>query len=100
MSDNQPATILFQPPNRIGLGHISRLIAIALEVRRAAPGARTPFVIEGGGHGLIDGCGFPEINLPTAYDLYETSKWTGWDRSDRQGLMLELATTVVSSLMP
>jgi hypothetical protein len=48
VSDRPVPTILFQPPNRIGLGHMSRLIAIALAVRQTAPGTRTPFVIEGG----------------------------------------------------
>ena len=90
-----PQTILFQPPNHIGLGHISRLLAIALAVRRAAPDTRTPFIVEGDGHGLIAAHGLPEINLPGSVDLYETQKWSGWDRAARHLLVLDLATTLL-----
>jgi UDP-N-acetylglucosamine--N-acetylmuramyl-(pentapeptide) pyrophosphoryl-undecaprenol N-acetylglucosamine transferase len=93
-------TILFQPPNRIGLGHISRLIAIALAVKAADPEVRLPFVIEGHGHGLIEASGLPHFCLPSSYDLYETAQWAQWDRSERQIMLLDVASSLVQALAP
>jgi predicted glycosyltransferase len=93
-------TVLFQTPNRIGLGHMSRLMAIALELQRAAPGIRTPFIVEGEGHGLIETYGLPQINLPSRYELYDSERWSAWPAKERYELMLETATTLVRRLGP
>lgn len=96
----KPKTILFQPPNHVGLGHISRLIAVALAVRESDPALRLPFVVEGHGHGLIEAHGLPYISLPNGYDLHETENWSAWPRSRRQVVMLDLALALVRTLEP
>jgi hypothetical protein len=65
-------TILFQPSNGIGLGHISRLIAIALAIRDKAPSARLPFLLEGGSHSLLETASLPYLSLPRGETLYGT----------------------------
>jgi hypothetical protein len=43
-------TVLFQPLNHIGLGHINRLAVITLALHELDEGIRTPFVVEEPGH--------------------------------------------------
>jgi UDP-N-acetylglucosamine--N-acetylmuramyl-(pentapeptide) pyrophosphoryl-undecaprenol N-acetylglucosamine transferase len=93
-------TILFQPTNHIGLGHISRLIAIALAVREADPDCRAPFVIEGHGHGLTEAHGLPSLSLPSRYELLETPNWRSFDLTERRLLALDLATSLLQTLAP
>jgi UDP-N-acetylglucosamine--N-acetylmuramyl-(pentapeptide) pyrophosphoryl-undecaprenol N-acetylglucosamine transferase len=94
------STVVFQAPNRIGLGHMSRLIAIALELRRMAPDIRTPFIVEGEGHGLIETYGLPQFNLPSNYELYHTQRWAAWTPTERHLLMLDTAGALVRGLAP
>jgi UDP-N-acetylglucosamine--N-acetylmuramyl-(pentapeptide) pyrophosphoryl-undecaprenol N-acetylglucosamine transferase len=93
-------TVLFQAPNRIGLGHMSRLIAIALALQRAAPGIRTPFIVEGEGHGLIETYGLPQINLPSRHELGESGRWSAWPEMERNHLMLDTAATLLRGFAP
>jgi UDP-N-acetylglucosamine--N-acetylmuramyl-(pentapeptide) pyrophosphoryl-undecaprenol N-acetylglucosamine transferase len=96
----KPKTILFQPPNHIGLGHISRLIAVALAARESAPSLRLPFVVDGHGHGLIEAHQFPCISLPTGFDAQEASSWSAWPRAERRVVALDLALSLVKALAP
>lgn len=94
------ATILFQPPNHIGLGHISRLLAIALAVREQRADLLLPFVVEGHGHGLIEAHRFPHLSAVGTYDFYETPHWSGWEPRRRHLMMLELASAQIRALAP
>jgi UDP-N-acetylglucosamine--N-acetylmuramyl-(pentapeptide) pyrophosphoryl-undecaprenol N-acetylglucosamine transferase len=93
-------TILFQPPNHIGLGHISRLIAVALAVRDAGSNCRLPFVIEGHGHGLVEAHGLPWLSVPSRHELEETPNWAAFDKASRRLLAFDLALSLVQVLAP
>jgi UDP-N-acetylglucosamine--N-acetylmuramyl-(pentapeptide) pyrophosphoryl-undecaprenol N-acetylglucosamine transferase len=95
-----PATIVFQPPNRIGLGHISRLLAIAMTVRDLRPEIRMPFLVEGHGHGFVEGHGFAEVNVPSGYDLFRTPLWAAWPEEERQAMARDVAKGLVAALRP
>jgi UDP-N-acetylglucosamine--N-acetylmuramyl-(pentapeptide) pyrophosphoryl-undecaprenol N-acetylglucosamine transferase len=95
-----PSTVLFQSPNRIGLGHLSRLLAIALELKRADPSVRTPFIVEGDGHGLIAAHGMPEFNLPSSFDLIESGRWNDWEGPDRHALVQDVAWALLRRFAP
>lgn len=61
-------TVVFQTPNRIGLGHLNRSASIALAMRSFSPATRIQFVIEGSSHSFLEQFGLPFITLPTAWD--------------------------------
>jgi predicted glycosyltransferase len=87
---SQPLTILFQPPNHVGMGHISRLAAIALEIRQAVPDAQIPFVVSGGGHSLLESLDIPCIPLPEVGELWNTES----------PLIASLVGTILDQLNP
>src|SRR2546423_5965775 len=95
-----PPCILFQPPNHVGLGHISRLAAIALHVRQIAPAVRVPFAVEGSSHQLLESLGLPFLPLPSGHDLFKTECWQPWSREERTGLALDLSRTILERLAP
>jgi predicted glycosyltransferase len=94
---NGSRTILFNPPNRLGLGHINRLSAIALALRELDASVRLLFAIEGSGHVLLDALSLPYLPLPSSHALYETDAWNGWTRPLRSKLQLSLANAVLKS---
>lgn len=69
---SRPMTILFQAPNHIGLGHISRLSAIALAIREAMPDAQIPFVVSGSSHSLLESLKIPCIPVPDVRQSWNT----------------------------
>jgi predicted glycosyltransferase len=85
-----PLTILFQPPNHIGMGHINRLSAIALAVREAAPEAQVPFVLSGSSHSLLESLEIPCIPLPDVHALW----------SVESPLIASLVGTILDRLKP
>jgi UDP-N-acetylglucosamine--N-acetylmuramyl-(pentapeptide) pyrophosphoryl-undecaprenol N-acetylglucosamine transferase len=93
-------TILFQPPNGIGLGHISRLMAIAMAVRAKAPSIRLPFLLEGSSHLLLEIASLPYLSLPTDETLYSTETWTSWPIEERQTIILKIAESIIRQLKP
>ncbi len=93
-------TILLQSPNGIGLGHISRLIAIALAIRDKAPSARLPFLLEGGSHLLLETASLPYLSLPTRETLYRTETWTSWPLEERRTIILKVADSIIRQLNP
>lgn len=96
-----PLTVLFHPPpNSIGLGHINRLSAIALALRELNESVRTPFVIDGGGHELLDVFGLPYVPLPASYAMEQTDRWKAWPPSERSSLMAEICRATIGSLDP
>src|SRR5439155_15170021 len=56
-------TIMFHPPNGYGLGHVNRLAAIALAVRKRHPAAALPFVLRDGNHSLLETASLPYVYL-------------------------------------
>lgn len=73
---NDCPTVLFQPPNHVGLGHINRLSAIALALQEMHPSVRSVFVVEGSGHVLLDALNLPFVPLPSDHALFETEHWS------------------------
>jgi predicted glycosyltransferase len=92
------ARVVFQAPNTVGLGHISRLAAIATALRELDPAASMVFAIEGDDHGLLQSTGLPRLSIP-GQDL-AADAWKGWSRADRLRLTLSLAATVFDTLRP
>jgi predicted glycosyltransferase len=93
-------TIVFQPPNHIGLGHISRLLAIALAVRELDPQLRLPFIVGGHAHGLVEGYGLPHLSLPDSPYIDTNTRWSEWAPSEQHDVAVELATAMVRALHP
>jgi UDP-N-acetylglucosamine--N-acetylmuramyl-(pentapeptide) pyrophosphoryl-undecaprenol N-acetylglucosamine transferase len=94
------ATILFHAPNRVGLGHLTRLSSIALAIRRTQTGVRPLFAIEGSGHVLLDVMGLPYLPLPSSYSMYKTECWAQWTEVDRRTLSKRLCRAIVKSVNP
>jgi predicted glycosyltransferase len=93
-------TVLFHPQNHVGLGHVSRLSAIALALRRMDASLRTPFVVEGAAHALLDALGLPYVPLPSSHTMFETGDWDRWDSDARQHLCLGISRAIISDLAP
>lgn len=93
-----PRTIVCQPPNQVGLGHIARLLAIATAVRDAAPDVRLPFIVEGHGHGLVQAAGFPHLTVPGRFEIHE--RWTCWNAHEKETVITTLADALLRGLSP
>lgn len=93
-------TVLFQPLNGRGLGHLSRLAAIALALRDKIPSARLPFLVDGGSHSLLEAASLPYFSLPAGNELYRSESWTAWPREERHSIMLNLAASIIRQLHP
>src|SRR3981189_543763 len=104
MSTDSPTssqlTVLFQPLNHIGLGHINRLSAIALALRQKDPLIRAPFVVEGAAQALLDVLVLPHIPLPSDHAMHDTEGWAAWSRGERSTLSLEISRVIVKSVQP
>jgi predicted glycosyltransferase len=97
---NPPRTILFQPQNHVGMGHMNRLAAIALAIRQIDASVRTPFVVEGASHVLLDALGLPYTPIPSSHLLFETEDWSRWSREERIDLQIRISRTVLESIRP
>ncbi len=95
-----PPSILFQPPNHIGLGHISRLAAIALSVRQVRPDIRIPFAVEGSSHLLLESLDLPHVAIPSAHELFKNDRWREWTHAERHGLARAMCGAVLDCLAP
>jgi UDP-N-acetylglucosamine:LPS N-acetylglucosamine transferase len=91
--------LLFQAPNGVGLGHISRLAAIAVAVRDRVCGARPLFLVEGGDHLLLESMGLPCLFLPNRRELV-SQPWSSWNRDERRKLIEHVARCVLEQLEP
>jgi UDP-N-acetylglucosamine--N-acetylmuramyl-(pentapeptide) pyrophosphoryl-undecaprenol N-acetylglucosamine transferase len=67
--------VVFHATNGIGLGHLSRQIAIALAVREQAPHTNILFVVDGGSHGLLEAAGLSYITAPLIIDNGASAYW-------------------------
>ena len=97
---NPPRTILFQPPNHIGLGHVNRLAAVALALREIDASARTLFVVEGGAHVLLDALDLPYVPLPSEHAMNETDSWTRWSQREKSYLSTAISQTILRTVKP
>lgn len=88
-------TILFQPATGAGLGHVSRLTAIAVALRARAPRARLLFATEDDTMSLPEWYDLPRVSLPR-----ETREWSGWSPRDRANLHLALAEALIDATRP
>jgi predicted glycosyltransferase len=95
-----PPTILFQPLNHIGLGHINRLSAIAFALRQVDYSIRVPFVVEGSAHLLLDAFGLPYIPLPASYAMGCSSSWSAWNQDELSNFVRQLSQTILENLKP
>jgi predicted glycosyltransferase len=93
-------TVLFQAPNRIGLGHLNRLASIAIALQSVWPGIRTPFVIEGSSHQFLERFALPFLTIPNAVELARSPEWAAWPESERQELATRLADAILESWKP
>jgi UDP-N-acetylglucosamine:LPS N-acetylglucosamine transferase len=100
MMTKQTTTILFQPPNGTGLGHISRLMAIALAIRDKMPLWRLPFLVEGNSHSLLEDSSLPYILFPTNKAIYNTDDWAAWPIEERKVVLFKLADCIIRELRP
>lgn len=84
--------------NGIGLGHLSRLSAIALAVREQDADLPLLFAVEGESHGLLESANLPYVAFPPA------SRFEGredpWLRSIRGPLLGSLAGSIIESTNP
>ena len=90
--------VLFQPPNRVGLGHINRLCAIALALREIDPEVRVPFVVEGASHDLVEAHGLPHLDFPSRHELYKSGRWEAWGVEERSRLAVSIARAIIEKL--
>jgi predicted glycosyltransferase len=93
-------TVLFHPLNHIGLGHINRLAVIVLALRQFDEKIRTPFVIEDGGHILLDALGLPYLPLPSAHAMTDSSAWIRWSQEERYDLQLQISRSILRAVAP
>ncbi len=78
------AVILFQPPNQVGLGHMSRLAAIAQAIQTIDPEVYTPFAVAGDSHSLLEAYHLPYLSVPATLDIPSEDQWAAWPLADRQ----------------
>jgi UDP-N-acetylglucosamine--N-acetylmuramyl-(pentapeptide) pyrophosphoryl-undecaprenol N-acetylglucosamine transferase len=94
------ATVVFQAPNRIGLGHIARLSSIALALRERDPSIKVPFILEGSNHELLNILEIPYLSIPSSFSMYETQAWSSWNKGERLAIEREVVLGALTSLRP
>lgn len=92
-------TVAFQAPNRVGLGHISRMMAVALAIRRRRPDARLPFILEGASHSLLETASLPYFSLPHREEMAGPS-WTAWNHLRRANMVFDMSRAILRCLQP
>jgi len=92
-------SILFQAPNGIGLGHISRLAAIALALRQRHPQIRSMFLLEGGSHHLLESLDIPYLSVPNR-GVLASGSWAQWTPDEQLGLITKIASAIIRSVKP
>jgi UDP-N-acetylglucosamine:LPS N-acetylglucosamine transferase len=79
---------------------MNRLSVIALALREIDPKVRTPFVVEGASHVLLDTFALPYVPLPVSYAMSDRSVWTAWTETERLSLQLQIAQSILKSIGP
>jgi predicted glycosyltransferase len=93
-------TVLFQPLNHIGLGHINRLSVIALALHELDNNVRTPFVVEEAAHLLLDALGLPYVSLPSSHAMSDSAAWAAWTEGERSALQVQISMAVLNAIAP
>ena len=93
-------SILFQVPNQVGLGHMNRMGSVALALRKLAPAVRSIFVVEGSTHGFLESFAVPYITFPKAGRLYNSPHWQSWQPAEKEFLLENMATSILSAFQP
>jgi predicted glycosyltransferase len=97
---NERPTVLFQPPNHVGLGHINRLSAIAIALKEIQESVRSVFIVEGAGHALLDVLNLPSLPLPSDHAMFETESWNRWSSEKRSSLSQEISRAILRNIRP
>ena len=90
--------ILFHAINGIGLGHISRLRAIALAIRERQTDLPLLFAVEGDGHGLLESVALPYVTFPSASRFESATE--PWLKTIRGPLLGSMAAAIVDATKP
>lgn len=91
--------ILFQPSNGIGLGHVSRLLAIAEALRQQSQECRILFAVEPGVQALLGSEKFPQVVIPAPKELLKEC-WGEWPEEDREGIYRGVAQGIIEGFRP
>jgi predicted glycosyltransferase len=89
--------MLFHAVNHVGLGHLSRLTAIALGIRERAPGIPILFLVDGASHGILEAAHLPFLALPPN-DFDKSIDGPVTDKIRR--LVSSFAASIVQTLHP
>src|SRR6266545_2036128 len=89
--------IIFHAINHTGLGHLSRLTAIASAVREIAPDTALLFIVDGSSHGILETANIPFISLSF---LGNVSDWPLWSADRKERLMPSLAGSIIRTMSP
>jgi predicted glycosyltransferase len=93
-------TVLFHPLNHIGLGHINRLSVIAHSLKKIDQNVRTPFLIEGASHVLLDALDLPYLPLPASHCFGDGAGWQAWTAAEQSDLQFQIARSILSAIDP
>jgi UDP-N-acetylglucosamine--N-acetylmuramyl-(pentapeptide) pyrophosphoryl-undecaprenol N-acetylglucosamine transferase len=97
--DLNTSCILFHAINGIGLGHLSRLTAIALGIRERSPSTRLLFAVEGDSHGFLEAADLPHIVFPSRSKIF-SDRWHSWPKPQREKLIRSMAESIVAAISP
>jgi predicted glycosyltransferase len=102
MTDTQAntstGTVIFQPPNKVGLGHISRLSAIAQALAGIGE-FKTPFVIDSAFDLLLDILELPYLSIPNRRRFDVLNCWKPWGDGLKE-ISKALCSAIVEQLSP
>ena len=97
---SEPRIILFHPTARSGLGHVSRLSAIALALRQIDPSVQTPFAIQGDGRLLLEALSLHCVPLPSGPAARMTKTWVLQMSDERSPVLAEASLEILASVHP
>ncbi|WP_187143272.1 glycosyltransferase [Terriglobus albidus] len=91
-------TILFQAPNRVGLGHMNRLANIADRLHSFGEHVYTPFIVQGLTHSFLESRGFDAIAIPAFSTRSKNSLWNSEDTA--RSFLLSLSELILATHKP
>jgi predicted glycosyltransferase len=91
-------TVMFQPCSGTGLGHVSRLIAIALALR-GDDDPRPLFVVEGTGRMLLEAYGLAHLLMPSDSE-FGLDGWKAWSATEKAAINVSLADAILRTANP
>jgi len=97
--DSSKSCILFHAINGIGLGHVSRLAAIALAIRERNASTALLFVVEGGSQALLEAANLPYLIFPSKSNIY-SARWDSWSTAQRDTLLRSMAESIIAATSP